>query len=81
VSKLASLRFLNLSNTEITSLPEYLAALPKLEKLEIINCNIKAIPPAIRRLVDNGELTLFKTEREFNMAQWEHSERKKPRRK
>jgi Leucine-rich repeat (LRR) protein len=80
VSKLASLRLLKLSNTEITSLPGYLADLPKLEKIEIVGCNVKTIPPEIQRLVDSGELTLFKTEREFNEFQWSHSERKKPRR-
>jgi Leucine-rich repeat (LRR) protein len=71
---------LKLSNSQITTLPDYLADLPKLEKIEIVGCNVKTIPPEIQRLVDGGELTLFKTEREFNDAQWAHSERKKPRR-
>jgi Leucine-rich repeat (LRR) protein len=80
VSKLVSLRQLKLSNSQVTILPDYLAALPKLEKIEIVSCNVKTIPPEIQRLVDSGELTLFKTEREFNEFQWSHSERKKPRR-
>jgi len=79
-AKLVSLRVLKLSNTEVTSLPDYLGSLPKLEKLEIVNCNIKTIPPSIKRLVDNGELTLFTTIREFNASQHGPRGRKKPRR-
>ena len=79
-SKLVSLRFLKLSNSEVTSLPDYLGDLPALEKIEIIGCNVKTIPPSIQRLVDSGELTLFTKEEEFNAHQWAPPERKRPRR-
>jgi Leucine-rich repeat (LRR) protein len=79
-AKLVSLKFLNLSNTEVTLLPDYLGGLPALERLDIVSCNIKTIPPSLRRLADNGELTLLKTGKEYNAHSWS-GERKKPRRK
>jgi len=62
-AKLAKLRFLILSNSEVTSLPDYLADLPSLEKIEAINCNLKNIPPSIQRLIDGGKLTLIRVEK------------------
>ena len=79
-SKLLSLRSLNLSNTEITILPEFLADLPALRFIQIIDCNIETIPPAVQQLVDKGELTIIKTEEEMRMQMYFH-ERRKPRRR
>jgi Leucine-rich repeat (LRR) protein len=82
VSKLTSLKYLRLSNTEITSLPDYLGNLPALERIDIVKCNVANIPPSIQQLVDKGELLLMKTEKEYNRFSWEfHLERQRPRRK
>jgi Leucine-rich repeat (LRR) protein len=66
ISKLASLRFLVISNTEVTSLPDYLGYLPVLEKIIAVNCNIKTIPSSLQRLIDREELFLFRTKKEFD---------------
>jgi len=65
VSKLASLKYLILNNTEVSSLPASLGELPALELLEIVNCKVKTIPPSIRRLADSGELSFFRTVDEY----------------
>jgi Leucine-rich repeat (LRR) protein len=65
VSKLVSLRFLTISNTEVTKLPDLLGDLPVLRKIEAVNCNIKAIPVSIQRKIDSKKLTLIRTEKEF----------------
>jgi len=64
VSKLTKLRYLLLSNTEVTSLPDFLADLPALEKIEAINCNINTIPPSIQQLIDSKKLSLITKEKE-----------------
>ena len=81
ISRLVSLRQLILSNSEITILPDYLGNLPKLEELRINGCNIAVIPTSIQRLVDNGELTLHKSDEDIRMREWGFVERRKPRRK
>ena len=78
-SQLVSLKFLNVSNSELISLPDYLGNLPNLERIELMDCNIKTIPPSIQRLVDNGELTLIKNERE-SFSDRHFFGRRKPRR-
>jgi len=55
-----SLRGLRLNNSEVTSLGDYLGRLPAIEQIEIIDCDVKTIPPSIQRLVDNGKLTLIR---------------------
>jgi Leucine-rich repeat (LRR) protein len=62
MSGLRSLRFLKLSNSKVEDLPDFLADLPRLEKIEIVNCNIKYISQSLQRLIDSGKLTLIKTE-------------------
>jgi Leucine-rich repeat (LRR) protein len=78
-ANLASLKFLKLSNSALQSLPDFVGRLPLLEKIEIIGCDVKTIPPSIQRLVDNGELTLFMTDKQFNRHQWAPLGREKPR--
>ena len=80
-SKLTSLKYLNLSNTEVTSLPDYLTDLPALERIDIIDCDIKTIPPVVQRLVDNRELHLIRTEEELRFAFLWHHDRRRPRRR
>jgi Leucine-rich repeat (LRR) protein len=63
-SKLASLRILNFCNSELTSLSDFLADLPALEKINIDGCDVNTIPPALQRRVDKGELTIERTESE-----------------
>ena len=78
-AKLQSLKFLNLSNTEVRSLPGYLGALPALEKIDISGCDITTVPPSIQKLINSGELTLIKSADE--LWEYHHSfERKRPRR-
>jgi Leucine-rich repeat (LRR) protein len=59
-----------------------LGDLPALEKIEIIDCDIKTIPPSIQRLVDSRELTLIKTKDELIIYEIgaDILKRKKPRR-
>jgi Leucine-rich repeat (LRR) protein len=83
ISKLVSLEFLKLSNTEVTVLPDYLGELP-LEKLDIIDCNVETLPPSLQRLEDNGELTVHRTQEEFQKRQWglhNLGNKRKPRRR
>jgi len=83
VSKLKSLKYLILNNTEVSSLPACLGDLPALELLEIVECNVKTIPPSIRYLADSGELSLFRTKKEHLRHDWDWhpSQRRKHRRK
>jgi len=81
VSKLASLRFLVISNTEVTSLPDYLGDLPALEKIEAVNCNIKTIPFSLQRLIDREELVLIRTDKEFDDYDLESHFGKRPKRR
>jgi Leucine-rich repeat (LRR) protein len=45
VSKLVSLKYLILNNTEVSSLPASLGDLPALELLEIVDSKVKTILP------------------------------------
>jgi Leucine-rich repeat (LRR) protein len=65
MSKLVSLRELELSHTKITSLPDFLAELPALEGINIAGCNVKKIPPSIQRLIDNRELVVCREESKY----------------
>ena len=60
-SKLTSLLYLHLSNTEVTNLPDYLGNLPALKTLDIIRCNIKTIPPSLQKLADSGKLRIMRS--------------------
>jgi len=78
ITNLVSLKFLELNNSEVTILPDFLENLPALVKIEIVDCAVKTIPPSIQRLVDSGELTLIKTEDEFIDSQHRRLKRNKP---
>jgi hypothetical protein len=52
---------LKISNTAVTILPDFLGELPLLDTIEIIDCDIKAIPDSIQRLIDSEVLTLVRT--------------------
>jgi Leucine-rich repeat (LRR) protein len=67
-SRLSALKYLNLNNTGVTSLPDYLGDLPALEVIEVIDCDIIIIPPSIQRLVDSNKLFLARTEDDSHSA-------------
>ena len=82
LSKLVSLKCINLDFSEVTVLPDFLANLPELEEININGCNISSIPVSIQRLIDNEEIRLFKSDNEFIEREWGgFRERKRPRRK
>jgi len=66
ISKLCKLRYLLISNSRISSLSDFLADLPYLEKIEAHNCNLKDIPTSVQRLIDNKKLTLISEDNESN---------------
>jgi Leucine-rich repeat (LRR) protein len=61
-ANLVSLENLNLNNTEVSELPDFLGDLPALEMLQIVDCDIETIPPSIQSLVESGSLDLVKDE-------------------
>jgi len=65
MSKLVSLRELELSHNKLKSLPDFLAELPALQGINIAGCDVKKIPPSIQRLIDNGELVVCREESKY----------------
>jgi leucine-rich repeat protein SHOC2 len=81
-SKLVSLEFLIFNNSEIKSLPDYLGDLPALRTIQIVDCDVKTIPPSIQRLADSKDLYLIRNEDELYEYQWTKNHiRIKPRRR